>query len=113
MQTSTNTSTSTNTNTSTNTSTSTSTSTTTTTTTLTPTPNPNPNPSPNQAAEVYRADDSSEGVTSIHAMSNALSLTLRPPGTMKFVKYVSAAAPGSRWDVAAEYTVQAAQSAKL
>jgi len=42
-------------------------------------------------------------------MSNALSLTLRPPGTMKFVKYVSAAAPGSRWDVAAEYTVQAAQ----
>ncbi len=58
-----------------------------------------------KAAEVYRADDASEGVTSIHAMSNALSLTLRPPGTMKFVKYVSAAAPGSRWDVAAEYTV--------
>ena len=57
-----------------------------------------------KAAEVYRADDASEGVTSIHAISNALNLTLRPPGTMKFVKYVSAAAPGSRWDVSAEFT---------
>ena len=26
-------------------------------------------------------------------------------GTMRFVKYVSAAAPGSRWDVAADYAV--------
>ena len=53
---------------------------------------------------MYRADDASDGVTSIHAISNALNLTLRPPGTMKFIKYVSAAAPGSRWDCAAEYT---------
>jgi len=55
------------------------------------------------AAEVYRADDDTEGVTSIHAKCNALSLFVRPRGTMKFVKYVSAGAPGSRWDVAAEY----------
>ena len=32
------------------------------------------------------------------------TLVLRRPDTMKFVKYVSAAAPGSRWDVAAEYS---------
>jgi len=56
------------------------------------------------AAEVYRADESSVGVTSIHAQSNALSLVVRPPDSMKFIKYVSAAAPSSRWDVAAEYT---------
>ena len=55
------------------------------------------------AAEVYRADDDTEGVTSIHAKCNALSLFVRPRGTMKFVKYVAAGAPGSRWDVAAEY----------
>jgi len=57
------------------------------------------------AAEVYRADASSEGVTSVHAMNNSLSLCMRPPHAMKFVKYVSAAAPGSRWDVAAEYVL--------
>ena len=56
------------------------------------------------AAEVYRAGEDTAGVTSIHATQNALSLVLRRPDTMKFVKYVSAAAPGSRWDVAAEYS---------
>ena len=55
------------------------------------------------AAEVYRADASSEGVTSIHAMYNSLNLCFRAGEAMKFVKFVSAAAPGSRWDVAAEY----------
>ena len=55
------------------------------------------------AAEVYRADEDSEGVTSVHPIANALSLVVRRPNVMKFVKYVSAAAAGSRWDVAAEY----------
>ena len=55
------------------------------------------------AAEVYRADESSAGVTSIHAQPNALSLVVRGTDSMKFVKFVSASAPGSRWDVAAEY----------
>ena len=35
--------------------------------------------------------------------SNTLNLVLRDEGLMKFVKYLSAAAPGSRWDVAAVY----------
>ena len=56
------------------------------------------------AAEVYRADDASAGVTSIHAQANALSIVARDTDAMKFIKFVSAAAPGSRWDVAAEYT---------
>ena len=58
------------------------------------------------AAEVYRADETSAGVTSIHAQANALSLVRRDMETMKFIKYVSAMAPGSRWDVAVEYTCQ-------
>ena len=46
---------------------------------------------------MYRADENSEGVTSIHAAPNALSLVLRHSGSgMKFIKYLSAAAPGSR-----------------
>jgi len=55
------------------------------------------------AADVYKADESSAGVTSIHPQTNALSLVRRGTDTMKFIKYVSAAAPGSRWDVAASY----------
>lgn len=36
---------------------------------------------------------------------NRLSLVLRDPGVMRFVKYLSANAPGSRWDVDAEWEV--------
>lgn len=55
------------------------------------------------AAEIYKADESSAGVTSVHASCNALSLVVRSSGMMKFIKYVSAFAPGSRWDVACSY----------
>ncbi len=44
-----------------------------------------------------------EDVLSVFAASNALSLVLRRPDAMRFVKYVSASAPSSRWDVVAEY----------
>jgi prolyl 3-hydroxylase /prolyl 3,4-dihydroxylase len=36
---------------------------------------------------------------------NTLLLVLRDQGVLKFVKYVSAAAQGSRWDVAGEWEV--------
>lgn len=36
---------------------------------------------------------------------NRLSLVLRDPGVMRFVKYLSANAPGSRWDIDAEWEV--------
>ncbi len=40
---------------------------------------------------------------SIFATTNALSLVLREKGFMKFVKYLSRSAPGSRWDVNMQY----------
>ncbi|KAJ1737628.1 putative component of NuA3 histone acetyltransferase complex [Coemansia sp. Benny D160-2] len=36
---------------------------------------------------------------------NTLTIALREPSVVKFVKYVSASAPGSRWDVSCEYAV--------
>jgi prolyl 3-hydroxylase /prolyl 3,4-dihydroxylase len=55
-------------------------------------------------AEVYRAGaDDETGVLNVSAASNSLNLVLRDEGLMRFVKYVSAAAPGSRWDVAAVF----------
>ncbi|KAG9101989.1 hypothetical protein FS749_000554 [Ceratobasidium sp. UAMH 11750] len=36
---------------------------------------------------------------------NRLVIALRDSGVLKFVKYVSAAAPGSRWDVFGEWEV--------
>ncbi|KAM0749535.1 hypothetical protein T439DRAFT_315803 [Meredithblackwellia eburnea MCA 4105] len=36
---------------------------------------------------------------------NTLTLVLRDPGVLKFVKYVSARAPGSRWDIGGEWEV--------
>ena len=40
---------------------------------------------------------------------NRLLLVLRDEGVMRFVKYVSAAAQGSRWDICGEYEVGAVQ----
>ena len=36
---------------------------------------------------------------------NRLLLVLRDEGVMRFVKYVSAAAEGSRWDVCGEFEI--------
>jgi len=58
-----------------------------------------------EAAEVYQAKstEEEEAVLSIPPANNTLSFVLRDGGIMQFVKYVSASAPGSRWDVAAVY----------
>ena len=37
---------------------------------------------------------------------NVLSLVMRDQDTLRFIKYVSAAAPSSRWDVCAEYEIE-------
>ncbi|PNW79265.1 hypothetical protein CHLRE_09g408464v5 [Chlamydomonas reinhardtii] len=57
------------------------------------------------AEEVYRvnADAEESGVLNVNAAANTLNLVLRDEGLMRFVKYVSFAAPGSRWDVAMEF----------
>jgi hypothetical protein len=74
-----------------------------------------------EAAEVYKISDSEgnsntgkkgngyreeeESLLSVSAKSNVLNLVLRDEKVMKFVKYVSAFAPGSRFDIAAEYEI--------
>ncbi len=61
-------------------------------------------PQKNDAA-VYKADEGGS-LISVSAASNALSLVLRDDaGITSFVKYVSSAAPGSRFDVVGEYLV--------
>jgi Rps23 Pro-64 3,4-dihydroxylase Tpa1-like proline 4-hydroxylase len=53
-------------------------------------------------AEVYRGGGDDEGgVLNVAPAPNSLNLVLRDEGLMRFVKYVSCQAPGSRWDVAA------------
>ena len=58
-----------------------------------------------EAAEVYQAKSTEEEdqLLSIPPANNTLSLVMRDGGIMQFVKYVSAFAPGSRWDLAAVY----------
>lgn len=51
-------------------------------------------------------DDGGDELLSIDPCCNALSLVRRDDQTMKFTKYVTSAAPGSRFDVVAEYSVQ-------
>ncbi|KAJ2774580.1 putative component of NuA3 histone acetyltransferase complex, partial [Coemansia nantahalensis] len=57
---------------------------------------------------VYRAttDDNDAVLLTNPAAWNTLCLALREPGVVNFVKYVSAAAPGSRWDVSYEFQAE-------
>ncbi|KAJ2158186.1 putative component of NuA3 histone acetyltransferase complex [Coemansia sp. RSA 552] len=55
---------------------------------------------------VYRRSGDDDSILLTKPASwNTLSLVMREPGVVKFVKYVSAAAPGSRWDVSFEFQV--------
>lgn len=54
-------------------------------------------------AAIYKAADEDGALLSLSAGQNELSLVLRDEGIMRFIKYVSAKAPGSRWDLAFEY----------
>lgn len=45
-----------------------------------------------------QADAEESGVLNVNAAANTLNLVLRDEGLMRFVKYVSFAAPGSRWE---------------
>jgi len=65
-----------------------------------------------QAAEVYRADDDDGPLVSIHAAPNNLSLVMRDQGTMRFVKYVSGRAPGSRFDISQVYSIEQPESSE-
>lgn len=51
----------------------------------------------------YKAADEDGALLTLSAGSNTLSIVLRDEGVMRFIKYVSARAPGSRWDISFEY----------
>lgn len=68
------------------------------------------NKAPCQGTSGEEADDDEEedddgALLTVQAGFNRLLLVLRDEGVMRFVKYVSAAGPGSRWDVCAEYGI--------
>jgi hypothetical protein len=61
-----------------------------------------------EASEVFKKDGEEEEDSTLLSVSpgfNVLSLVMRDKGLMRFVKYVNATAPGSRWDVTTEYAV--------
>jgi len=55
--------------------------------------------------EEEEEEDNTTSLLSVSAMNNTLNLVMRDEGVMKFIKYVSANAPGSRWDIAVEYEI--------
>ena len=61
----------------------------------------------NDEVEMEDSEDEDEDATLLTSQPgfNRLLLVLRDEGVMRFVKYVSAAAEGSRWDVCGEYEV--------
>lgn len=81
-----------------------------------------------EAAEVYKrssnvdgedeesnkatADGSSDALLSVSPRGNVLSIVARSDKWMRFVKYVSAFAPSSRWDLAAEYDIVSSEDAE-
>ncbi|GAA6019182.1 hypothetical protein JCM11491_001407 [Sporobolomyces phaffii] len=62
---------------------------------------------PEQAGEDEGEDEEDDStLLSLEPTFNRLHLVLRDPGVLGFVKYVSARAPGSRWDVSGEWEVR-------
>lgn len=53
-----------------------------------------------------KATDDDAVLLTTQADWNVLSLMVRDEGILKFVKYVSGNAPGSRWDISCEWTVE-------
>ena len=60
----------------------------------------------NMSDEEEEAEEEDDGtLLTVQPGFNRLLLVLRDEGVMRFVKYVSAAAEGSRWDVCGEYEI--------
>ncbi|KAI8333526.1 Oxoglutarate and iron-dependent oxygenase degradation C-term-domain-containing protein [Chlamydoabsidia padenii] len=57
----------------------------------------------NDDASIYRSADQDGALLTLPCSGNELSIVLRDEGVMQFVKYVSAGAMGSRWDMALEF----------
>lgn len=56
-------------------------------------------------SDPYDDEEDESTLLSTQPGFNKLLLVLRDERVMRFVKYVSAAAPGSRWDICGEYEV--------
>lgn len=54
-------------------------------------------------------DDDNGPLLAFRPSWNTLSIVLRDPGVLKFVKYLNAKAPGSRWDISGEFDVAAVE----
>ncbi|KAJ1616860.1 Oxoglutarate and iron-dependent oxygenase degradation C-term-domain-containing protein [Pavlovales sp. CCMP2436] len=61
-----------------------------------------------EAATAAEEEEEEGDLLNVEASNNTLNLVMRDSGTLRFVKYLSARAPGSRWDVALEYHVHPA-----
>ncbi len=70
-----------------------------------------------EAAEVFRKDrerngdeegedDDDDKLLSVSPRNNVLNLVMRDSDALRFIKYVSASAPGSRYDICAEYEIE-------
>lgn len=59
-----------------------------------------------EEAATYEAEDDGDELLQVTPKANTLNLVLHRPGTYKFVKYVSASAPSSRWDLAYEFELR-------
>jgi hypothetical protein len=62
-------------------------------------------PSDFDSDEEEAGDDDEGPLLTLGTSFNKLLLVLRDPGVMRFVKYLSAGAPGSRWDIGGEWEV--------
>ena len=70
-------------------------------------PKPKPKPKTSDPA-VYQSASDPEDDSTLFTMAagwNRLSLVLRDKGTLRFVKYVSAAAAADRWDISGEFEI--------
>ena len=63
-------------------------------------------PESSGASASNNVDDDADGtLLTWQPHFNCLFLVLRDEGVLRFVKYVSAASPGSRWDICSEFEV--------
>ena len=57
----------------------------------------------NEENEENEEEEEDTPLLSVSAQSNTINLVLRPEGVLRFIKYLSAAATGSRWDISVEF----------
>ena len=62
-------------------------------------------PEPDEASETSGNEDDGDALLTVQPDFNRLLLVLRDERVMRFVKYLSASAQGSRWDVSGEWEI--------